>query len=224
MTCTYHFHFDPGPDPIVLSWQQGWQVWQPVSPISVNEIQSYYSIDQLITWVNRDIWQYGAHEWHRNAQYSLPQLIKINRLYHDLQRRGNRKPLLLRSGSKKWDPLTGDTRLRAYELIDANALVDSILVTDASPNIKCDAIHTRLDFARACRSDPGTPFWLRVGEQGLEWYEMAADLDCGVTGQNFAEDAEHIIINYVMKQGSGFRFDRDWFCHRHAWIWQPSAS
>ena len=120
--------------------------------------------------------------------------------------------LLLRSGAKKWDPLTGDTRLRAYELIDANALVDSILVTDAPPNIKCDAIHTRLDFGRACRSDPGTPFWLRVGEQGLEWYEMAADLECGVTGQNFAEDAEHIIINYVMKQGSGFRFDRDWFC------------
>lgn len=217
MINTYHFHFNNDADPIDLSWQQGWSVWCPRSTIHVSDIQSYYSIDQLITWANQDIAERGIQGWHTHTRYFLPQIVKINRLCHDLKRNPNRKPLLLRPGTKKWDPLTGDTRLRAYELIDPQAELETILVAQTQPNIMVGPINTRSDFARACRAESGTPFWLRLGSQGLEWYEMAVMSECRVTGQQFADDARKIIMDYVANQGASFRFDRDWFCSEHQW-------
>lgn len=217
MINTYHFHFNDDPDPVELSWQQGWPIWCPERRIAVRDIQSYYSIDELIAWANQDIANHGTQAWYHNTRYYLPQIVKINLLCHDLQRQPNRKPLLLRAGSHKWDPLTGDTRLRAYELIDPSAQLEAILVAAHRPDIAVRPIRNQYDFARACRANPGTPFWLRVGTQGLEWYEMAAMFDCQVTGQQFADAAREIIIDYVSNQGDSFRFDRDWFCADHGW-------
>jgi hypothetical protein len=217
MTNTYHFHFNQGPDPVHLSWQMGWQIWCPTRPINVQDIQSYYSIDNLIKWFNEDIAQHGIDRWHVNTRYFLPQIIKINLLYHDLKHGSNRKPLLLCQGKNKWDPLTGDTRLRVYELIGMPAEVSSLLVVQSKPDIDCEAISNSVAFAEACNADPGTPFWLRIGKQGLEWYEMAVDVSCEVTGQRFCDAATNAIIDYVTAQGAGFRLDRDWFCQSHNW-------
>lgn len=217
MTKTYHFHSNYDADPVDISWQQGWCIWCPKSTISVCDIQSYYSIDQLIAWANQDIAERGTQAWHIDTKYFLPQIVKINRLCLDLKHNPNRKPLLLRSGAKKWDPLTGDTRLRAYELIDPTAKLEAILVSRNRPNIAVSPVKNRCDFARACRAEPGTPFWLRLGSQGLEWYEMSVKSQCAVTGQQFADDARQIIMQYVLNQGSSFRFDRDWFCSDHGW-------
>jgi hypothetical protein len=217
MSDTYHFHFNQGPDPVQLSWQMGWQIWYPTLPISVQDIQSYYSIDNLIQWFNEDITQRGVHSWYVNTRYFIPQIIKINLLYHDLKQGPNLKPLLLYQGQNKWDPLTGDTRLRVYELIGVPAEVSSLLVVRSKPDIDCRAILSSVDFAEACDANSGTPFWLRIGKQGLEWYEMAVPVFCEVTGQKFCDAATNAIIDYVTAQGAGFRLDRDWFRQSHNW-------
>lgn len=217
MTDTWHFHFNKDPDPVMLSWQLGYPVWQPNQLIPVSEIQSYFSIDQLIAWANEDIECRGVEYWHNDTRYFLAQFVKINLLYLDLKRNPNRKPLLLRPGANKWDPLTGDTRLRACELMAENISLQAIVVAGSKPNMPCKAIETQSDFAQACDAANGTPFWLRVGPQGLEWYEMAVDVSCTVTGQRFSNDARETIIQYVTNQGPGFRFDRDWFCWEHSW-------
>lgn len=220
MTHTYKFSYSPDPDAVCFSWKLGWGVWQPNHHVDIDDIQSYYSIDQLIDYFNEDISTKGVTDWHINSRYFLPQIIKINLLYHDLRSNNNRKPMLLRKkheADTKWTPLTGDTRLRAYELIGSPTAVSAVLVDESCPDPECSAINDRDAFARACNAPDGTQFWLRVGDKGLEWYEMRVDVSCAVTGQTFIDEARRAIIEYVSAQGPGFRIDRDWFCAQHNW-------
>jgi hypothetical protein len=219
MTHTYQFFYNQDPDAIRLSWKRGWGVWNPTQQIDINDIESCFSIDQLIDHFNEDISERGISGWHQNTRYFLPQIIKINLLYHDLRSNSNRKPMLLRKskGYETWYPLTGDTRLRVYELIGLPIAVSAVLVTESCPGPECSAINDRDEFAQACDAPGSTSFLLRVGDKGLEWYEMAVDVSCCVTGQTFIDEARRAIIKYVAAQGPGFRIDRDWFCTQHNW-------
>lgn len=203
-------------DPVSLSWQHGHAVCGR-HDIPSSKIDKCYSIDQLIDWANQDLELYGVESWHSNVTYTLAQFVKINLLYHDLRADGNRKPLLIRPQGTGWYPLTGDSRLRAFELLDPAITVFCIAVCDG---VDADAEHLPDfdSFARACSARPGQRFWMRLGDQGLEWYETGVDTRYPVTGPNFNTWAADIVKHYVNGQGSGFRFDRDWFCQRHSWL------
>lgn len=202
-------------DPVSLSWQQGYAVAR-YDGMPVHAIDGCFSLDDLILWANQAIGAQGCDGWHIRPPFEISQLMRINLLYHDLYQFGNAKPVLLLYQSQRWQSLTGDSRLRAIELIDHITEINAITVADTE--LDHDPLHSFNDFAKACGAAPGQQFWFRLGEQGLEWYETAVTTRYPVTGPNFEPWAQDTIKNYVLQQGSTFRFDRDWFCQRHSWL------
>jgi hypothetical protein len=176
-------------------------------------------LDQLIAWANLDISEKGCTQWFIGAKYPVTQFVKICRLYQDYFAGGrNVKPFLLTPRSFGFEPLTGDSRLRALELIADQPTVSAIVVgsMDNAPI----HIHTLNELASILQLEPGTTLYLRLTDSvcpALEWYEIDLSTRIPVTGPDFVEQAERDIRCYVEKQGNSFRFDRDWFCQLHSW-------
>jgi hypothetical protein len=188
--------------------------------IPVSMINANYTIDELINTVNYQMTELGKEIFvytdHRRATFDIPQFVKINRLYHSLLSVGNVKPFLLYEKDKKLHTITGESRLRAYELMPEEYYVSAFITTEDHDHKEWIKVNSFDEFSSLCKAPDGTAFYLRVGDSsdqdyGLSWYEVALPNTTDTSGGAFRDYCERAIQGYIMKKSDFFRFDKDWF-------------
>lgn len=209
----------PGSDDVISRLRNNHQALWYLDEVDTAKIKPFYTLNQLIAWANLDISEKGCTQWFIGARYPITQFVKLCRLYQDYVAGGpNVKPFLLTPRSNGFEPLTGDSRLRALELIPDPPPVSAVVVGSVDHAHK--PINTLNELASTLQLEPGTSLYLRLDDSvcpALEWYEIDVPTRIPVTGPDFVKHADSDIRHYVEKQGNSFRFDRDWFCQPHAW-------
>lgn len=218
-TCYYQEFLDP----IAKILENSKNVLLFSKSVPLANIRPMFTLQELCDKANDQICWNGIESFirqdHTKPNFDTSQFVKINCLYQDFLLEGNKKPFLL-TFDNDLTTVTGDTRMRALELVSSITSVSAFisinkdsrsLINNAQP------ITTFKKFADCCDVPFGTPFFFTESNGYLEWYEVHAETKIPCAGQTFREFCQQAIYHYLLKQPSNFKFTVDWFKQSINW-------
>lgn len=220
----YACFYQECPDPIAEIFKESNTTLLFSSSVPLDDITPSFTLQELCDKANDQILWNGVESFiakdHSRPNFDTNQFVKINQLYQDFLLENNKKPFLL-SFNNGLTTVTGDTRIRALELVSNIKCVSAFIQVDTDKSVLIDyalPVTTFKQFAECCNVPIGTPFFFTKSTSGsLDWYEVHAETKIPCAGQTFRKFCQQAIYNYLLSQPRDFKFTTEWFKQSINW-------